>query len=176
MDGYADAYLSGPLRSDALTVSPYRGPGSLEKTARRAGANGQGLFVLALTSNPEGASVQHTGGSGHSVAGAVVSAVGNWNREIAPGEVGPFGLVVGATIGAAARDLDINLEEFPGIFLAPGVGAQGAGPAELREVFGAALPRVLASASRSILGGGPDAAGLREGFFRTRDDVAGALS
>lgn len=59
--------------------------------------------------------------------------------------------------------------------MAPGVGAQGAGPAELREVFGAALPRVLASASRSILGGGPSASGLREGFFRTRDEVAGAL-
>lgn len=175
MDGYADAYLSGPLRSDALTVSPYLGPGSLEKTARRAGANGQGLFVLALTSNPEGASVQHTGGTGHSVAGTVVSAVRDWNREIAPGQVGPFGLVVGATIGDAARKLDVNLKEFPGIFLAPGVGAQGAGPAELREVFGAALPRVLASASRSILGGGPSASGLREGFFRTRDEVAGAL-
>ena len=104
-----------------------------------------------------------------------MSAVRDCNREIAPGEVGPFGLVVGATIGDAAMKLDVDFEEFPGIFLAPGVGAQGAGPAELREVFGAALPRVLASASRSILGGGPDASGLRDGFFRTRDEVAGAL-
>ena len=175
MDGYADAYFSGPLRSDAITVSPYLGPGSLEKTARRAGANEQGLFVLALTSNPEGREVQHAGGSGHSVANTVVASVEAWNRQIAPQEVGPFGLVVGATIGDAAKNLDINLEEFSGIFLAPGVGAQGAGAAELRAVFGAALPRVLASASRSILGAGPQMDGLQEGFMRTRDAVATAL-
>ncbi len=55
MDGYADAYLSGPLKADAFTVSPYLGPGSLEATARRAAELDGGLFVLALTSNPEGA-------------------------------------------------------------------------------------------------------------------------
>lgn len=176
MDGYADAYLSGPLRSDAITVSPYLGPGSLEKTAKRAGQGGQGLFVLALTSNPEGPQLQHAGGPGHSVAGTVVTSVEAWNRNIAPNQVGPFGLVVGATIGDAAKDLEINLEDFSGIVLAPGVGAQGAGAAELRSVFGASLARVLASASRSILAGGPDAAGLREGFMRTRDAVAAALT
>ena len=175
MDGYADAYLSGPLRSDAITVSPYLGPGSLEKTARRAGADGQGLFVLALTSNPEGAAIQHTGGQGRSVANTVVTSVQAWNDEIAPGQVGPFGLVVGATIGEAAKNLGIDFESFSGILLAPGVGAQGAGAPELRGVFGSALPRVLASASRSILGGGPHADGLRDGFMRTRDAVAAAL-
>ena len=175
MDGYADAYLSGSLRSDALTVAPYLGPGSLEATARRAAAGGQGLFVLALTSNPEGASVQHVGSPGESVAGRVVRAVAAWNRELAPGETGPFGLVVGATIGSAARSLGIDLGEFPGLFLAPGIGAQGAGAAELREVFGSALPRVLASASRSILAGGPQTNGLRDGYNRTRDMAVLAL-
>lgn len=175
MDGYADAYLSGPLRSDALTVSPYLGTDSLEGTAERASRDGQGLFVLALTSNPEGPAVQHVGGPGHSVANAVVSSVQRWNRRVSPDSVGPFGLVVGATIGNAARSLELDLEDFSGIFLAPGVGAQGAGAAELRAVFGRALPRVLAAASRSILSGGPDAAGLREGFLRTRDTVDAAL-
>lgn len=169
MDGYADAYLTGPLRADAITVSPYLGPGSLAPTARRAAAGGQGLFVLALTSNPEGAQIQHIGGSGASVAGEVVKAVSAWNKAVAPGTVGPFGLVVGATIGGAARELGIDLGAFPGIFLAPGVGAQGAGGAQVREVFGGA--RVLASASRSILGRGPAPEGLREGLDRTLDSL-----
>ncbi|MGO3041000.1 orotidine-5'-phosphate decarboxylase [Ancrocorticia populi] len=171
MDGYADAYLSGPLRADAITVSPYLGPGSLEATARRAAAGGQGLFVLALTSNPEGAQLQHVGGEGASVAGEVIRSVSEWNQALAPGEVGPFGLVVGATIGGAARELAIDLGDFPGIYLAPGVGAQGASGSDVREVFGNA--RVLASASRSILGGGPSEEGLRQGLARTLDSVGG---
>ncbi|MGO1591423.1 MAG: orotidine-5'-phosphate decarboxylase [Ancrocorticia sp.] len=169
MDGYADAYLSGPLRADAITVSPYLGPGSLLTTARRALAGDQGLFVLGLTSNPEGADIQHVGGSGASVAGKVAQAVSAWNEAAAPGTVGPFGLVVGATIGDAARELGIDLASFRGIFLAPGVGAQGAGGKEVREVFGDA--RVLASASRSILGRGPDAAGLRGGLAAIVDSL-----
>ena len=170
MDGYADAYLSGPLKADAFTVSPYLGPGSLEATARRAADLGGGLFVLALTSNPEGAQIQHAGSP--SVAGRVVEAVAAWNEEIAPGS---FGLVVGATIGDGARRLGIDLPSFPGVFLAPGIGVQGAGADELRQVFGSGIARVLASASRSILVGGPTAAGLREGFARTLAAVESAL-
>ncbi|MCF2706442.1 orotidine-5'-phosphate decarboxylase [Arcanobacterium haemolyticum] len=175
MDGYADAYLSGSLRSDAFTVSPYLGPSSIEPTARRAVRGGQGLFVLALTSNPEGKEVQHAGEPGDSVAGRVVRAVAGWNRELAPDSIGPCGIVIGATIGHAARDLGIDLSEFPGLFLAPGIGAQGAGGEEIREVFGGARQRVLASASRSVLRGGPSAAGLREALDRTRDVVSGAV-
>ena len=170
MDGYADAYFSGPLKADAFTVSPYLGPGSLEATARRAAELGGGLFVLALTSNPEGAQIQHAGSP--SVAGRVVDAVAAWNEDIAPGS---FGLVVGATIGDGARRLGIDLSSFPGVFLAPGIGAQGAGADELRQVFGSGIARVLASASRSILAGGPTAAGLREGFARTLAAVESAL-
>ena len=170
MDGYADAYLSGTLKADAFTVSPYLGPGSLEATARRAADLGGGLFVLALTSNPEGAQIQHAGSP--SVAGRVVEAVAAWNEEIAPGS---FGLVVGATIGDGARRLGIDLPSFLGVFLAPGIGAQGAGADELRQVFGSGIARVLASASRSILVGGPTAAGLREGFARTLAAVESAL-
>lgn len=162
MDGYADAYLRGVLEADAITLSPYLGAGSLKKTAYRFAEAGKGIFVLGLTSNPEGASVQHKGGVGESVAGDVVSIAQTWNDELAPGAVGPVGLVVGATIGQAARDLGIDLSAFSGIFLSPGIGAQGAGPRELREVFGGAKERALASASRSILSGGPSVEGLRK--------------
>ncbi len=60
MDAYAAAYLDpgGPLFSDALTVSPYLGFDALAPAAEAAAASGAGLFVLALTSNPEGREVQ----------------------------------------------------------------------------------------------------------------------
>ncbi len=57
MAGYADAYLrpGSPLEVDALTLSPFLGFGSLAPALDIAKANGKGVFVLCLTSNPEGA-------------------------------------------------------------------------------------------------------------------------
>ena len=68
MAGYADAYLrdGAPLACDALTVSPFLGVGSLLPAVEAAALARRGLFVLALTSNPEGAEVQHA----RTVAGA----------------------------------------------------------------------------------------------------------
>ena len=56
MAGYAQAHLSdgAPLAADSITVSPYLGYGSLTPALDLAEANGRGIFVLALTSNPEG--------------------------------------------------------------------------------------------------------------------------
>ena len=53
-DGYAEAWLdpASPLASDAMTVSPYLGYGSLAGTVDLAAAHGAGVFVLAATSNP----------------------------------------------------------------------------------------------------------------------------
>ena len=167
MGAYATAYLdpASALAADSITVSPYLGFGALEPAFELAAAHGKGVFVLALTSNPEGAEVQHARGSHGSVAGAIVDRVADRNRqalaEAGEGQegLGPFGLVVGATIGTAAEDLGIDPSVCRGPILAPGVGAQGAGAAELREVFGAsslASKQVLATASRAVLKAGPD--------------------
>lgn len=61
MAAYAEAFLrpEAPLFSDALTVSPYLGYGSLSPAVALARESGAELFVLALTSNPEGGEVQH---------------------------------------------------------------------------------------------------------------------
>src|SRR4051794_6622726 len=58
---YADAYLdaSSPLAADAVTVSPFLGFGSLDPMVETAVRHRAGLFVLALTSNPEGPEFQH---------------------------------------------------------------------------------------------------------------------
>ena len=55
MAGYAEAFLSdqSPLAGDAVTLSPYLGVGSLTPALELAKATGRGVFVLALTSNPE---------------------------------------------------------------------------------------------------------------------------
>ena len=167
MGAYAKAYLdpASALAADSITVSPYLGFGALEPAFELAAAHGKGVFVLALTSNPEGAEVQHAVRDSESVAGSIVSRVRQRNAQAlgTPDELGPFGLVVGATIGTAARDLGFDPSDCGGPILAPGVGAQGAGLTELRAVFGdRALEsgQVLATASRAVLGAGPD--GLAE--------------
>ena len=75
MAGYADAWLrdGSALAADALTLSPYLGFESLRPALTAARETGRGVFVLALTSNPEGASVQHAGGE-NSVARRIVQA------------------------------------------------------------------------------------------------------
>ncbi len=184
MAAYADAYLrdGSPLAVDALTVSPYLGFGSLEPAVAAATATGRGLFVLALTSNPEGPDVQHaTGADGQAVAARVAAAAGEVNaREITaagggPDAFGPVGLVVGATIGDAAARLGIDLAAVRGPLLAPGVGAQGAGAAELAAVFGPARRAVLASSSRGVLAAGPGSQAVRAAARRAADEAARAL-
>jgi orotidine-5'-phosphate decarboxylase len=49
-----------------------------------------------------------------------------------------------------------------GLFLAPGVGMQGATAGDVAEVFAACPERVMPSASRSLLVDGPDVSRLRD--------------
>ena len=122
MAAYARAYLdpASPLAVDAITVSPYLGVGSLEPAFELAAAHDRGVFVLALTSNPEGPQFQLARtADGRAIAQAVVDELAARNEDAHP--LGSFGVVVGATIGDAAADLSgLN-----GPFLVPGIGAQG---------------------------------------------------
>ena len=63
MAAYADAWLrdGSSLAADSVTLSPYLGFESLRPALDLAAQYGRGVFVLALTSNPEGKSVQHVG-------------------------------------------------------------------------------------------------------------------
>ena len=171
MQGYADAYLApgAPLAADAVTLSPYLGFGSLAPALDTATAAGRGVFVLARTSNAEGAAVQSAVLEGRSVAQTIVDDAAARNWGAAP--LGAVGLVVGAT-----ADHGLDLAALHGPVLAPGLGAQGAGPADIaarfREVDGPVLP----SASRSVLAAGPDVSRLRAAACALRDDLAQALS
>lgn len=164
---YADAYLdpASPLASDAITASPFLGFGSLDpmiETARRFDA---GVFVLALTSNKEGAEVQHARTQDGTVAGRVLSHLAHLNTDASP--LGDFGAVIGATIGGSEERLDFN-----GPVLAPGFGAQGGTVDDLKRIFGAAAHHVLPSSSRDVLRAGPDLGALRDAALRGNEAVA----
>jgi len=180
MTAYAQASLAddAPLAADAVTLSPFLGVGSLRPALDLAAATGRGVFVLALTSNPEGAAVQHARDAGGvAVAAAVARAAAVENAgALARGEPGSVGLVVGATTGTAAADLGVDLVACGGPLLAPGVGAQGAGPAELAQVFGAARGQVLATSSRAVLAAGPSVGALRAAARDAAERCALALA
>ena len=171
MAAYAEAFLSpaGPLFSDAVTVSPYLGFGSLRPALDLAREQGCGVFALALTSNPEGAEVQRAvGADGEPVAASVLRQLAAENADAAP--LGSFGAVVGATLADAGVDLAIN-----GPLLAPGIGAQGATMADLPRVFGASVINVVPSVSRDVLKHGPSVPALREAAERFVGEFADAV-
>jgi orotidine-5'-phosphate decarboxylase len=170
---YADAYLdpASPLCADAITVSPYLGFGSLRPIVEKAQQNGHGAFVLALTSNPEGAAVQRAvGAGGRTVAQAIIDEISQVNAGVAP--LGDVGVVIGATLGQTGHNL-INLN---GPILAPGLGAQGGRAEDLRVVFGDAIGNVLPAWSREVLAAGPDPSSLRAAAERARDACALAIA
>jgi orotidine-5'-phosphate decarboxylase len=172
MAAYASAYLdpASSLRADAITLSPYLGVGSLRPAVDLAAAHGAGVFVLALTSNPEGSTVQHAvTADGRTVAQTVIDEISQLNAGADP--LGSVGLVVGATIGDTGHDLS----KVNGPLLAPGLGAQGATPAGLRAIFGDSLPNVLPSYSREVLNAGPEIADLRAAAQRAATECRAAL-
>jgi orotidine-5'-phosphate decarboxylase len=172
MSAYAQAYVgpASPLAADAITVSPYLGYESLRPVLELAAANGRGVYLLALTSNPEGHEVQHArGADGLSVAARMAAGAAQDNAGAQP--LGSVGLVVGATVGDAPQRLGVDLAQVNGSLLAPGFGAQGGTADDLRLVFGPALANVLVSSSRGLLSAGPDQDSLRVAAARTVDNL-----
>lgn len=164
MAAYAQAWLAdgSPLASDALTVSPYLGFGALDPAVELAQATGRGLFVLAATSNPEGASVQkatvESKGSAYTIAQSMVDRAAELNaQEIDSGATaGSFGVVVGATLAEPPV-----LDHLQGPILMPGVGAQGGSAADVERIAGQSAALALPNVSRGILGAGPNVSALR---------------
>jgi orotidine-5'-phosphate decarboxylase len=167
MAAYAAAWAGeSPLAADAVTASPYLGFGSLQPLLDTAAAHRRGVFVLAATSNPEGAGVQRArAAGGRTVAQSIVDAAAEANRA-GPGP-GSIGVVVGATL----REVP-DLSALGGPVLLPGIGTQGGRPEGLAGLGGAASGTLLPAVSREVLRAGPGVAGLREAAERLRDAVA----
>ena len=156
MEAYADAYLSdsSPLRADAVTLSPYLGFDSLAPAFTRAIEHDRGVYVLARTSNPEGAQVQLALGREGSVVQEIIDAATSLNTRA---RTRAIGLVIGGT----HRDLGCDVSEFNGSILVPGIGVQGGRMEDLPEIFGEATDQVLPMVGRGVVGAGPDPAALR---------------
>jgi orotidine-5'-phosphate decarboxylase len=117
------------------------------------------VLVVTRSSNPEGRSVQSARtSSGRTVEADLLASIGEMNRRLVPDGIGP----VGAVIGPTHMEPTLDLAEANGLFLAPGVGAQGATAVDVARVFAACRDRVMPSMSRSLLYAGPDAARLRD--------------
>jgi orotidine-5'-phosphate decarboxylase len=169
---YADAYLNPSMSmcADAITASPYLGVGSLAPMFEAARRYNGGVFVLALTSNKEGASVQHARlPDGRTVAQSVIDEISLLNAG-ATG-LGSIGVVVGATIGETGHDLS----RLGGPILVPGLGAQGGRPEDLARVLPGSLSAVVPSYSREVLSAGPDIGALQSQSSKLLNVVSTAL-
>ena len=152
---YAEAYVQGreerEPRVDALTVNPYLGGDSLEPFLAAARRSGTGLFVLVKTSNGGSADVQElTLSDGRPVWHQVAELVDDWGEELV-GERGlsSVGAVVGATYPRAVGEARRLMPQ--AILLLPGVGAQGATPADVARAFTSGPASALVPVSRSVI-------------------------
>jgi len=173
-EAYADAWLSdgSPLAADAVTAHAYLGLGALAPLVRHAATSGRGVLVVARSSNPEGRPLQQAvTHDGTAVEDMVLSGVAALN---ASGEV-PAG-TVGAVVGATLAQSGFALSQLGGIILAPGLGAQGAGPSDVAERFAGCAPgTVLPSSSRGLLTGGPNPEDLRRRAETLAHELAAAM-
>jgi orotidine-5'-phosphate decarboxylase len=161
-DAYAQAYLGAgaPIEADAVTVHPYLGLAAMSEFTHRAHEAGSCLLVVTRSTNPEGRAVQAAMDTKHgrSVEQQLLDDIRELNAKLAPGGIGP----VGAVVGPAPLDPPLDLAAANALFLAPGVGAQGATPADVARTFARCPERVMPSASRSLLAVSPDPAALKD--------------
>jgi orotidine-5'-phosphate decarboxylase len=152
---YAAAFLepragAAPL-ADALTVNSYLGRDSVEPFLQACRLHGAGIFCLVKTSNTGGAEVQDlTLSDGRPVWHQVARLVHEWGEELV-GENGlsAVGAVVGATHPRAVSEARKLMPQ--AVLLLPGVGAQGATPADVARAFTSGPASALVSASRSVI-------------------------
>jgi orotidine-5'-phosphate decarboxylase len=145
---YAEAYI--PL-ADAITVNPYLGGDSIEPFLDACRREGAGLFCLVKTSNPGSADVQDVPlADGRVLWQHVAGLVRAWGDDLV-GERGlsAVGAVVGATFPREVAEARTLLPR--SVLLLPGIGAQGASPADVAAAFAAGPASALVSASRSVI-------------------------
>jgi orotidine-5'-phosphate decarboxylase len=174
-DAYAEAYLGkgAPIEVDALTVHPYLGLAAMGAFISRAHEAGSCLLVVTRSSNHEGRGVQAAETRpGVPVEVDLLGQIAQLNADLAPGSIGP----VGAVIGPREWDAPLDLVSPSAVYLAPGVGAQGATVEDVARVFASCLDRVMPSASRSLLSHGPDPEALRDAVVSLADEFRSGLA
>ncbi len=159
MAAYAEAYLGkdAVAPADALTASPYLGFESLRPALDLAAERGRGIFVLGLTSNPEGRTVQHARLREVSVAEAMVLGAAARERRARASRAASaaWDWSSARRSGRRCRSSVWTSPAANAPLLAPGDRRPGRHGEDLRRVFGDALPNVLPSSSREVLCGRP---------------------
>jgi orotidine-5'-phosphate decarboxylase len=152
---YAEALLEpregGAALADATTASPYLGLDSVEPFLAACRRHGAGVFFLVRTSNAGAVDVQDLALSdGRPLWHHLAELIREWGEPLV-GEQGmsSVGAVVGATHPRAVSDARRLLPTTP--MLLPGVGAQGATPADVARAFTAGQASALVTASRSVI-------------------------
>jgi orotidine-5'-phosphate decarboxylase len=152
---YADAYLERrhgiepPV--DAITANPYLGSDSVEPLLAACRRSGTGLFCVVKTSNGGSADVQELALSdGRRVWHQVAELVAAWGEDLV-GERGlsSVGAVVGATYPRAVGEARRLMPK--AMLLLPGIGAQGATPADVARAFTSGPASALVPVSRSVI-------------------------
>jgi orotidine-5'-phosphate decarboxylase len=151
---YAAAYLEHrelePPLADALTVNPYLGRESLEPFLQACRRDGTGIFCVVKTSNAGGEIQDLALSDGRPVWHQVARLVAEWGEEVM-GERGlsSVGAVVGATHPRAVAEARRLMPQ--AVLLLPGVGAQGATPADVARAFTSGPAGALVNVSRDVI-------------------------
>ncbi len=152
---YAAAYLepretAAPL-ADAMTASPFLGDDSVEPLLAACRRHGAGVFFLVRTSNAGAADVQDlTLSDGRPLWQYVATLVHEWGQGlVGDNGLSSVGAVVGATHPRAVSEARKLMPQAP--LLLPGVGAQGATPADVARAFTSGPASALVTASRSVI-------------------------
>ena len=173
MVAYLEAWLgrNSSFAADALTVSPYLGLRTTSDHMQPYLERGRGVFSLVATSNPEGASVQLAVRDSQTISESLWSEIHQLNQvtSSAGDRFGSFGAVLGATLDFARFGLELEQRGVLTPILAPGFGAQGAQLREIKKIFGAASPQVIANVSRSVLENGSHA--VADSISRANDEL-----
>ena len=136
-EAYAESFLTkdAPIKSDALTVSPFLGLDTLEPYIQAARVNGSGVFVLVKTSNPGSGDFQDLLVGEETLFEKIAQKLEPLSKNFEAPRTGwsSLGIVVGATYPAQGENLRELLPHTP--FLIPGYGAQGGGAEDAVRTF-----------------------------------------
>jgi orotidine-5'-phosphate decarboxylase len=192
-EAYAAAYFgpSAPFPADFVTLNGYLGIDGILPFLKLCELYGNGVFVLARTSNPSAGDFQNllcAGGSQeasplYELVGEKIAAWGESEALMGTHGYSSVGAVVGATWPEEGKRLRSLLSHT--FFLVPGYGAQGATARDLRGCFSgggsASWGGALVNASRSLLcahqkrGAEDFASAARDEALRMRGEIRGAL-
>lgn len=173
MEAYFEAWFGehSGFYADAITTSPYLGLGATTQAFDKWRDQGKGFYSLVATSNVEGETVQLAKTNGRTLAADQFDQIIRLNQD-APGPIGSFGAVLGATVDLESLGIGEKSGKVP--VLAPGFGAQGAKLTDAKAIFGGLADQVSYSVSRSVLEAGAN--DLQSAIKRANSELTDGLT